>query len=160
MARRPGLRGPVLVHVAALLLVASLLLLRARPVDWDTPMNLAYQEGWAFLVAMIVTFAALAGSVEGVLWARGARAGAVVACLVSAAFAFAGAGFYLDGPIANGGEVETAGLEQVVMSQLVSAGFWVVQTLVVAAWLGLLGKRRRRTRAAPTDVVAAHVSEG
>lgn len=160
MSTRPGLLGPALIHVLALLLVATLLLLRAQPVNWDTPTNLAYQEGWASLVTVIVTFAVLGGSVEGVLWARGARVGAVVACLVSAAFAFAGAGFYLDGPIANGGQVATAGREQVVMSQLVWAAFWVVQTLLMAVWLRLLGRRPRRTRAAPTSVGAAHVPEG
>lgn len=86
MSTRPGLLGPALVHLLTLLLVATLLLLRAQPVNWDTPTNLAYQEVWASLVTVIRAFAGLAGSVEGVLWAPGARTGATVACLVSAAY--------------------------------------------------------------------------
>lgn len=124
-----------LVQVTIYVLVAAVLLLRAMPVNWDTPTNLAYQEGWASLAFVVGVVAFVFGSVQGVLWARGVRVGGVLACLFGAAFAFAAAGFFLDGPIANGGEGWTAGREQVVMSQLAWGGFWATQTLVAAAWL-------------------------
>jgi hypothetical protein len=135
-----------LVHAVVYVLVAALLLVWALPVDWDTPTNLTYQEGWGSL-AFVVAIASLTfGSVEGVLSARGVRVGSLLACLLGGAFAFVGLGFYLDGPIANGDQVWTAGREQVVMSQLVWAWYWAAQTLVAAAWrLGLRGRSRTRS---------------
>lgn len=133
-----NVRRTLLVHAAVYLLVAGLLLWRALPVNWDTPTNLDYQEGWASLTAVV---AVVFGSVQGLLWGRDARAGGLLACLIGAAVAFAGAGFYLDGPIANGDEVWTAGREQVVMSQLVWAGYWLAQTLVATLWILSLGSR-------------------
>ena len=130
-----------LVHAAVYGLVAALLLVWALPVNWDTPTNLKYQEGWGSLVVVVAVVSLTLGSVEGALSARGARVGSLLACLLGAALAVMGTGFYLDGPIANGDQVWTAGREQVVMSQLVWAGYWAAQTLVAAAWL--LGVRGR-----------------
>ncbi len=135
-----NVRRTLVVHGAVYLLVAGLLLWRARPVNWDTPTNLAYQEGWGSLTTVTAVVAVVFGSVQGLLWGRGARVGGLLACGLGAAVAFAGAGFYLDGPIANGDDVWTAGREQVVMSQLVWAGYWPAQTLVATLWILNLGK--------------------
>lgn len=137
-----GVRGKSLwwVHAAVYVLVALLLLVWALPINWDTPTNLEYQEGWGSLAFVVGAVSLVFGSGEAILWTRGLRVGALTACLLGAAFAFAGTGFYLDGPIANGDEVWTSGREQVAISQLLWGGYWVAQTLVVAAWLLLLGR--------------------
>lgn len=142
MAAQVRARGLLVVHGVVYVLVAGLLLVRAMPVNWDTPTNLAYQEGWGSLTVVVVAGALVVGSVQGALWARGVRIGGLIACLFGAAMAFAGAGFYLDGPIANGDEIWTAGREQVVMSQLVWASYWLAQTLVTALWLLVVGRWR------------------
>jgi hypothetical protein len=140
MEARTTIRSVWLVHATVFALVGVLLLVRALPIDWDTPANLEYQEVWGSLAVAICVLALLIGSTEGVLWARGVRVGALLTCLIGAAFAFTGAGFYLDPPFAYGGEVWTAGREQVVMSQLVWWGYSAAQTSVVMAWWALLAR--------------------
>jgi hypothetical protein len=130
-----NVRRTLIAHATVYLLVAGLLLRLTLPVNWDTPTNLAYQEGSGSLTAVVAVAAVVFGSAQGLLWGRGSRVGGLLACWIGAAVAFAGAGFYLDGPIANGDEVWTAGREQVVMSQLVWAGYWLVQTLVATLWI-------------------------
>ena len=143
-----------LVHAVVYVLVAALLLVWALPVNWDTPTNLQYQEGWGSLAFVVAIVALIFGSVEGVLSARGARVGSLLACLLGAALTFVGIGFYLDGPIANGDEVWTAGREQVVMSQLVWGGYWAAQTLVASAWpLRLRGRSRIRSHSRASSSV-------
>jgi hypothetical protein len=44
-----------LVHAVVYVLVAALLLVWALPVDWDTPTNLTYQEGWGSLAFVVAT---------------------------------------------------------------------------------------------------------
>jgi hypothetical protein len=152
MEARTTIRSVWLVHATASALVGVLLLVRALPIDWDTPTNLEYQEGWGSLAVAICVLAVLVGSTEGVLWARGVRVGALLTCLIGAAFAFAGAGFYLDRPFANGGDVWTAGREHVVMSQLVWWWYSAAQTSVVLAWLALPAQRHLQAASARTDV--------
>lgn len=143
-----------LVHAAVYVLVATLLLVWAAPVDWDSPTNLEYQEGWGSLAFVVVVVSLAFGSVEGVLDARSARGLSLVVCLLGAAFAFGAMGFYLDGPIANGDQGWTAGREQVVMSQLVWGGYWAAQTLVAVAWsLALRGRSVARSDSrAPSSI--------
>lgn len=143
MAAQVRAGGLLVVHALVYLLMAGLLLLRAKPVNWDTPTNLGYQEGWDSLAVVVIVVALIFGSAQGALWVRGARIGCLVACLFGAAIAFAGAGFHLDGPIANGDEVWTAGREQVVMSQLVWASYWLAETAVATTWMTAVGRWRR-----------------
>jgi predicted membrane protein len=93
MEARTTIRSVWLVHATVFALVGVLLLVRALPIDWDTPANLEYQEVWGSLAVAICVLALLIGSTEGVLWARGVRVGALLTCLIGAAFAFTGAGF-------------------------------------------------------------------
>ena len=143
-----------LIHAVIYVLVAALLLAWALPVSWDTPTNLQYQEGWGSLAFVVAVVALIFGSAEGVLSARGARVRSLLACLLGAALAFVGMGFYLDGPMANGDQVWSAGREQVVMSQLVWGWYWAAQTLVASAWLlGLRGRSRIRSHSRASSSV-------
>ena len=111
-------------------------------------------EGWGSLAFVVTVVSLTFGSIEGVLTGRNARVAGLVACLTGAAFALAGLGFYLDGPIASGDELWTAGREQVVMSQLVWAGYWAAQTLVASAWLlGVRGRSRARSDPHPSSSI-------
>ena len=152
MEARTTIRSVWLVHATVFVLVGLLLLVRALPVDWDTPTNLEYQEGWGSLAVVVCVLAVLVGSTEDVLWARGVRVGALLTCLIGAALAFAGAGFYLDPPFTNGGEVGRAGREHVVMSQLVWWWYSAAQTSVVMAWSALLARGHRQEASARTQV--------
>ena len=146
MGARTKVRSVWLVHATVLVLGGVLLLVRALPVNWDTPTNVEHQEGWGSLAVVICVLAVLVGSTEGVLWARGVRVGALLTCLIGAAFAFVGAGFYLDPPLANGDEVWTAGREHVVMSQLVWWWYSAAQTSVVMAWSALPARSTQHDR--------------
>ena len=108
---------------------------------WDFPSQLSSQNGWGFFTVVVLVAALVLGVLEGLPLRFGPHGLGWAVAALALAIGLVGASFFLGDLFSAGGEQSTATRDDVVMSQLTWAAFWLAHTVVVAAVLTLRPRR-------------------